>query len=176
MAAVGQCVVRLAGRSCNSSGTAAHICASVPDVREIEEPNEFTAVNFRNSNNFWIQYNWTASKIVELFNFSTNVWDRRTITVPPEAVAREFRGGKAGQRGSRVEKKREIRGKINGMLTVTRRPRKQARDHLEDQRRDGQGMSYHPVNLIIRVRVFQDAQDFHAPRPIMPRVLSTIPV
>lgn len=85
-------------------------------------------------------------------------------------------GGKAGQRGSRVEKKREIRGKINGMLTVTRRPRKQARDHLEDQRRDGQGMSYHPVNLIIRVRVFQDAQDFHAPRPIMPRVLSTIPV
>lgn len=106
----------------------------------------------------------------------THAWDRRTITVPPEAVAREFRGGKAGQRGSRVEKKREIRGKINGMLTVTRRPRKQARDHLEDQRRDGQGMSYHPVNLIIRVRVFQDAQDFHAPRPIMPRVLSTIPV
>lgn len=75
MAAVGQCVVRLAGRSCNSSGTTAHICASVPDVRPRSKDRRTEPIHrgviFEIPTIFG-EYNWTASKIVELFNFSTN--------------------------------------------------------------------------------------------------------
>lgn len=81
--------------------------------------------------------------IVRLFNFKctwNNYLSEQVITVSTYRILYYTSFGKERKGGSLKKKKKkekarasgEIRGKINGMLTVTRRPREQARDHLKD--------------------------------------------
>lgn len=79
--------------------------------------------------------------IVRSFNFKCT-WNNYRASnngfYIQDIILYEFWKGKERRVSEKKKKKEkarasgEIRGKINGMLTVTRRPREQARDHLKD--------------------------------------------